>query len=188
MKWIAPHFDFSTLAPAAMVLSRHWEIMKSDAKLLAIFGSAQKIGLKSLGQRLDTALLPRMFCTLDLSQPEPAPGLWTDKVRVRDIIRFRVDEYSYTPEGWTAGLETLVNHLQLTAMADPNLSYRPEGLDPGAPSLELATYCTCFDLEFSFPEEEGSAGMILDVAVLFEYGLRLKPDTRRIWHLAKNGF
>lgn len=111
MKWLAPYFDFSTMAPAEMYLARHVEYLRGDAKLAAIFGGAKNIRMVPFGKSYETGMVPALYATLPQFDRQPGPGVFSEKVLVRDVIRFHVDSVAGDEPLWEPGLFTLASHI-----------------------------------------------------------------------------
>ena len=185
---VAAGFDFSNMAPAEIVLSKHVEYLRADTKLKAFFGGSGADGRKirhvPLGNNLEIGNLPMLFAMIPTSDRQPAPGVFTENITVRDVMRFQTstptgDEPLYEPGIWS-----VVNCL-IGVVTGPNARQ----LNYTTVSHGIAQLCSRVDLVAVqvIPldaVQPGSGANVFDVAVDFQYkSIVSVGNDPRLWPL-----
>lgn len=185
MKWLEAYFDESSLCPADFILSRHCEILAADPKLISIFGGSGRVGnriqMVPLGKLLETATPPLLFATIPMFARFNAPGVFGEKIRVRDVVRFKPDG-SPTGAGkaYTPSMATLASHIIRVVMKNQQLTY-----NTGSTTVPLASRCNVkeFYVEQVESGPSGTADNLFDMRVDFEYEAVVAKTSHRLYPL-----
>jgi len=184
MKWIAAHFSSSQICPAEMILAQHIRVLRADPTLKAIFGGPNgvRIRLVPFGKVLDVGAVPTLYATLPEFNRQPGPGLFSEEVRVRDVIRFHVDQVAGEEPLDEAGMMTLASHIIGVVEEDPHLKFQTltHGLVPLARRVDLEAINQA---NVSSPQGERVKDLF-DIVIDFKYSVVVAPGlAQRLWPL-----
>jgi len=195
-------FTFTEMSPAEMILSRHVEILREDnaatKSLVALFGGvdADPLAIKCvpLGAGLDLLELgqvPALFCTLPIVDRQPGPGMNSETVTVRDVIRFHHEAVIQEQELWTCGFWTVVSHLVGVVKKYEQLSYDTDtnGADVGIVQLATRADLQQVSLDQIRSVDSGAGENLWDLSIDFSYSVRVNAKTipPRLWPLVTVG-
>lgn len=193
MKWVvAAGFDFSNMAPAEMVLARHVEYLRADATLLALFGGSSLDGNMiracPFGRAIEIAKTPALYASLPITDRQPAPGFNSEKITIRDSIRFHSEGVTNDEPIWEPGLLTVVSHLigVVTGPGARQLNYTTVG--SGVVGLVNRVNLQAVSTEQIQPLQNGEGVNLYEIRIDFEYDSAVNVSTTpRLWPLAVNG-
>lgn len=203
MKWVTDAgFTFTEMSPAEMILSRHVEILREDdaatKSLVKLFGGEDldplAIKCVPLGPVLDLLELgqvPALFCTLPIVDRQPGPGVNSEIVTVRDVIRFHHEGVVQEQTLWTCGFWTVVSHLIGVVQSSANLPYDTDtnGADVGIVNLASRVDLSQISLEQVVGVDSGSGANLWDLNIDFAYRVNVNAKTipPRLWPLVTVG-
>lgn len=187
-QWLSQHFDFDSMGPGDMILSRHVEVLRADVvspALATIFGGTARILYCPLGVNLSLIKAPALFATHGLDSRVPAPGLFADTCIVRDVIRFETWKPTDTAAVWTPGIASLVSKIRTVVTDNPHLNHTPAGW-MGSP-IPLTRHVNTRDVNIeNLLNPDGELSTTWDLTIEFEYELETNREGR-IRALAING-
>lgn len=177
-QWLSNYFDFDSMGPADMVLSRHVEILRADADLVELMGGEEeRILYCPLGTNLSLIVAPALFATHGVDTRVPSPGAFADSCIVRDVIRFEQWKPTDTAAPWTPGIASLVSKIRTIVTDNPHLNYTPDGW-VGAP-IPLTRHVNTRDVSYeAVLNPDGEIETTWDLIIEFEYELDTNRDGR----------
>lgn len=191
VEWLSNYFDFDTMSPADMILSRHMEVLRdfddgvSPTIPEALGGEEERLIYCPLGTELSSIVHPVIFCTAGSCEYNPEPTVKAHVLIVRDVIRFEQWKPADIGEPWTPSLNSLVHLMRRAADSNPHLNFEPEGWD-GEP-LPLARHLVTRPIDLqNLLNPDGTLSAVWDCVVEFEYRTEVSRETGRIWSLSVN--
>lgn len=137
MAWLDPFFTEAELAPVEIATHLHYQCLLNDTKLkdilAAVKGRIVRYEFEDPEiEKVEVEKLPLIIVVPALVSRDAEPAAWSDKVRVRDILRVEMKGRRVVPRMPTyplPGILSLVNYIVGVGLAERNrkLTWTPTG-------------------------------------------------------------